>query len=221
LTREYVAGRRARYLSPVRLYLIVSVMYFLAASAAPTSLSSGSGQVPAPGIKIGVTGRADNGDLTAEERAAMLKHLDESSSMLRPLLRSMATDPVAFRARVLTIMPRVFFALLPVFAVIVALFYRGRPFPTSLVFAAHLHAFAFIVFTLTEASKFTGSLSFALTVSSVAGVAFAIYALKALRVVFGGGWGITIAKALAIGAVYSIASLPAFAVILAWASLSS
>ena len=83
-------------------------------------------------------------------------------------------------------MPRVFFALLPVFAVIVALFYRGRTFPTSLVFAAHLHAFAFIVFTLSEASKLTGSLSFALTVSRVATIALAIYALKALRVVFGG-----------------------------------
>jgi hypothetical protein len=222
LTREYVAGRRARYLSPVRLYLIVSVMYFLAASAAPQSMSSRSGQVAAPGgIQIGVTGAVNDRDLTAEERAAMLKHVDESSPLLRPLLRSIATDPAAFRARVLTIMPRVFFALLPVFALIVALFYRGRPFPTALVFAAHLHAFAFIVFTLSEASKLTGSLNFAVTVSSVATIVFAIYALKALRAVFGGSWGITVAKALGIGAVYSIASLPAFAVILAWASLSS
>ena len=40
LTREYVAGHRARYLSPVRLYLIVSVIYFVAASSTPPSMST-------------------------------------------------------------------------------------------------------------------------------------------------------------------------------------
>ncbi len=117
-------------------------------------------------------------------------------------------------------MPRVFFALLPVFAVIVALFYRGRRFPTSLVFAVHLHAFAFTVFTLAEAAKLAGSIGFAVAVSGIMTVAFTAYALLALRAVFGGSWPATVMKAAAIGAVYMIASLPAFAIILAWASLS-
>ena len=29
LTREFLAGRRARYLPPVRLYLVLSVLFFL------------------------------------------------------------------------------------------------------------------------------------------------------------------------------------------------
>ena len=33
LTREFLAGRRARYLPPVRLYLVLSVVFFLVASA--------------------------------------------------------------------------------------------------------------------------------------------------------------------------------------------
>ncbi|TLY63744.1 MAG: DUF3667 domain-containing protein [Gammaproteobacteria bacterium] len=33
LTREFLAGRRARYLPPVRLYLVLSVVFFLGASA--------------------------------------------------------------------------------------------------------------------------------------------------------------------------------------------
>jgi hypothetical protein len=136
------------------------------------------------------------------------------------MLRAVATDPIGFRARVLTIMPRVFFALLPVFAVIVALFYRGRRFPTSLVFAVHLHAFAFVAFTLSEAAKLTWSVSVAVTVGSIVTVAFTVYALMALRAVFGGGWGMTLVKATGIAVVYLIASMPAFAVILAWASLS-
>jgi Protein of unknown function (DUF3667) len=220
LTREYVAGRRARYLSPVRLYLIVSVIYFVAASSTPPTVSTRSGKVSAPGgLQIGVTGSTDGDELSAEERAQLLASADKAPAVFRPLLRAVATDPIGFRARVLTIMPRVFFALLPVFAMIVALFYRGRRFPTSLVFAVHLHAFAFIVFTLSEAAKLTGSTGVEVAVSGVVTFAFTAYALLALRAVFGGSWPSTVGKAAAIGVVYLIASLPAFAIILAWASV--
>ena len=221
LTREYVAGRRASYLSPVRLYLIASVIYFVAASSTPPSMSTRSGQVEAPGgLQIGVTRSTDGDELSAEERAQLLASADKAPAVFRPLLRAVASDPIAFRARVMTIMPRVFFALLPVFAVIVALFYRGRRFPTSLVFAVHLHAFAFTAFTLSEAAKLTGSIGVAVAVSGVVTVAFAAYLLLALRAVFGGSWPATVLKAAAIGVVYLIASLPAFAIILAWASVS-
>lgn len=221
LTREYVAGRRARYLSPVRLYLIVSVIYFLAASSTPPTMSTTRrGELAAPGgVQIGITGSANGVALSAEERADLLASVEKAPWVLRPLLRAVATDPIAFRARVLTIMPRVFFALLPVFAAIVALFYRRRRFPTSLVFAVHLHAFAFAMFTLSEAAKLTGSVGFAVTVASMMTVVFAAYVLMALRAVFGGSWTITVAKAVAIGVIYLIASLPAFAIILAWASV--
>ena len=221
LTREYVAGRRARYVSPVRLYLIVSVIYFVTASGTPASMSTRSGQVAAPGgLQIGISRQTSGADLTPEEREELLARAETAPAVLRPLFRAVASDPVGFRARVLTIMPRVFFALLPVFAVIVAMFYRGRRFPTSLVFAVHLHAFAFTVFTLSEAAKLAGSIGFAVGVSGIVTVAFAAYALLALRAVFGGSWSATVMKAAAIGVVYMIASLPAFAIILAWASLS-
>ena len=222
LTREYVAGRRARYLSPIRLYLIVSVMYFVVAAAAPANVSTRSGEVQMPGgVKIGFTRTSQGMDLSDEDRKEMLASAERAPALIRPLLVSIANDPLAFRARVLTIMPRVFFALLPVFAAIVALFYRGRRFPTTLVFAAHLHAFAFTVFTLSEASKMTGSIPVAVAAGTIVAVGFAVYALVAARTVFGGGWAITIVKAVGIGAVYVLASLPAFAVILIWATLSS
>lgn len=35
LTREFLEGRRARYISPVRLYLTASVVYFVLAASAP------------------------------------------------------------------------------------------------------------------------------------------------------------------------------------------
>lgn len=48
---------------------------------------------------------------------------------------------------------------------------------------------------------------------------FGVYALMALRAVFGGSWPKTIAKAVAIGILYLICAVPAFMVILIWASL--
>ncbi|HET7218825.1 MAG TPA: DUF3667 domain-containing protein [Vicinamibacterales bacterium] len=219
LTREYLAGRRARYLSPVRLYLIVSVMYFLAAAAAPASARNGQLATPG-GVRIGVTGTREGLKLSAEERAEILASAEKAPAVLRPMLVAVANDPVAFRARVLTIMPRVFFALLPVFAAILALFYRGRPFPTSLVFAVHLHAFAFAAFTLSELVKLTGAIGLSIAVGAVVTIVFVAYALMAFRAVFGGGWPATIVKGAGIGLVYLIASLPAFAIILFWASLS-
>jgi hypothetical protein len=149
----------------------------------------------------------------------LVKSIAEAPWFLRPMLQSIADDAAGFRARIFTIMPRVFFAMLPVFAGIVALFYRGRRFPTALVFAAHLHAFAFLVFAATEASKWTGSLVVAAAVGGLGLVAFTWYSLGALRAVFGGGWAITIAKAIGIGFAYAVSSIPAFFIILIWASL--
>ena len=41
LTREYLAGRRAHYLPPLRVYLILSVIYFVVAASAPTLNGAG------------------------------------------------------------------------------------------------------------------------------------------------------------------------------------
>ena len=220
LTHEYMAGRRARYLSPVRLYLIVSVIYFVVAAAAP-NIRSRDGEINMPGgVRIGLVRSDKSLEMSDEDRQKLLASAERAPSLIRPLLVSIAKDPAGFRGRVLTIMPRVFFAMLPVFAAIVALFYRGRRFPTALVFAAHLHAFAFTVFTLSEASKLTRSIPIAVAVSTVVTFGFAAYALVAARRVFGGGWLITIVKAAGVGLVYLVASLPAFAIILVWAVLS-
>jgi hypothetical protein len=220
LTQQYVDGRRTRYLPPIRLYLIVSVAYFLIAASAPEEVTMReSSTISGPGgMQIDVS--ADDGSpaISAEERAELVKSADEAHWLFQPMLRSVAEDPDAFRARMFTIMPRVFFAMLPVFAGVVALFYRKCHFPTALVFAVHLHAFAFIVFAVAEAVKFTGNAHLADRVSGLMAVVFGIYALMAFRRVFGGRWPITIVKAAAIGFAYLVAAVPAFIIIMLWAS---
>lgn len=211
LTIDYLQGRRARYLSPVRLYLTASVIYFLIAAAAPAPAAK-SGEVDGPGgLRIA---------LTTDDRAAIEESLASAPWPLRPLFQALLKDPDGFRARIFEIMPRVFFALLPVFAGIVWLFYRARRFPAALVFAVHLHAFAFLIFSISEAAKFTRSPVFSVAVGIPLLVWFSVYSLRAQHAVFGGRWGSTVAKATAIGVIYLLASIPAFLIILVWASLT-
>lgn len=222
LTIDYIEGRRARYLSPVRLYLTVSVIYFVLSAAAPDISSRSDNTVTGPGgLQIGLTQPGVGSRMLSEEdRAAVLKDIEGAPWFIRPMLRSIAEDQDGFRARLFTIMPRVFFGMLPVFAAIVALFYRGRRFPTALVFAAHLHAFAFLIFSFSEAAKFSKVPVLAAAIGLVAIVVFVAYALRSFRAVYGGSWPKTIFKAAAIGFAYSLAAVPAFLIILIWASLT-
>jgi hypothetical protein len=219
LTREYLEGRRAHYLPPVRVYLVVSVLYFVIAASAPEDVTTRPATITGPGgMRIGITDDGDRLAMSAEDRAEMLKNVDRAPWLIRPMIRSVAEDPEAFRSRMFTIMPRVFFAMLPVFAGVVALFYRKCHFPTALVFAVHLHAFAFIVFAIAEAMKFAGNARLADAVNGLMALLLAVYALRAFRSVFGGGWPITIFKAAGIGFIYLVAAVPAFVVVLLWAA---
>jgi hypothetical protein len=218
LTTEYLAGRRAPYLPPLRLYLIVSVVYFVIAASAPADGRSQRTINGPGGVRVGITNDERTGDISDEERAELLREVETAHWLIRPMLRDLASDPDGWRARIFTVMPRVFFALLPVFAAVVALFYRRRHFPTFLVFAVHLHAFAFVVFSVSEALKYGGSDLLASGVAAVLTVGFMIYALRSFRAVFGGTWPVTIAKAIGIGLVYAVVSMPAFFVMMVWAS---
>lgn len=221
LTLEYLNGRRARYLSPMRLYLTVSVIYFVIAAAVPSDAGGSPAELRGPGsLRIGLWADSPASALGEKERAELKAEIDEAPWPLKLLFQAIEKDPAAFRARLFTVMPRVFFGMLPVFAAIVALFYRGRHFPTTLVFAAHLHAFAFLIFAISEAAKFTRSEVVRVAIGLPVAIAFVIYAVRSFRAVFGGSWSTTIGKGAAIGFVYLLTALPAFFIILVWASLT-
>ena len=134
LTREFLEGRRARYLSPLRLYLLASLSYFVIAASAP-DVRTASGKSPLfIGLKPSPSGtrasapervataaeramrtREENSDpdlrpegkpLTAEERAAVLKDIERAPAVARPFLRRAVTDPAGFRREVSEISSR-------------------------------------------------------------------------------------------------------------------
>ena len=240
LTHEFLEGRCVRYISPLRLYLTASLVYFLVAAAAP-DVKTESGKTLFLGVRVGATttergpptsrpervsaaasSALEKGEAaSAAEREAALEDIARAPAVMQPFLRKAVQDPGDLKRRIFTTMPRMLFALLPVFAGILALFYRGRKYPEHLYFAIHLHAFTFLALTVAELLKLTGSPVLAVVGSLIGVIWLPIYATLALRRVYGGSLGRTVAKVLAIGAIYGVATAVAFVILLYWVSIAA
>ncbi len=141
LTLEYLAGRKRRYIHPLRLYLTASVVFFLVAKVLvpevqPVAIGSRSATATAVGDGFQCArGRSDlQGPREAPERA-LRRH---DAAPRRPTMRPSASCRS---------FPYAMFLLVPVFALITRAAYWNRPFNFGehLVFALHLHAFMFFL----------------------------------------------------------------------------
>lgn len=216
LTLEVLQGRRARYVSPVRVYLLASLVYFLISATAPNL--RGPDEPDIPGVTVKIQG-SDPGAAAADavaEREELLKALDRAPWWARPVLRAAVLNPDELRTRMLENLPRVFFVLVPLFAGIVALFFRGRRFPQHLVFALHLHAAMFVGFAVSELVTFTRSFAVSATVELIVRVALAAYALIAFRTVYRERWMPVVTKAAGISVLYLVVSMVAVLTTLFW-----
>jgi len=179
LTVEFLEGRRARYLPPFRLYLVLSVVLFLAAaSVTPHTDVVGLGsQEDANHLKNAptVTPRRDQ---TPEQRAHQICDGIEfgiGPKSWEPRLRAgcfkIALDGGhAYLQNFYHNVPRALFFLLPLLALVMSLMYWRRYYVEHLLFFIHNHAFTFVLFT---------AFTLALTVTSW-GWLIALYVLIAL-----------------------------------------
>jgi hypothetical protein len=235
LTREFISGRRVRFISPVRLYLTLSVVYFVLAASAP-SVRPGKGVGPSvAGISIGVERSTASGPgqvsraaldardegISPAERDSALSQIAHAPKVLRPVLTRAVQDPAGFKSNILRDMPRVLFLLLPVFAGIVALFYRNRNYPEHLYFAVHLHAFVFLAMSLAEVAKFTHLVALATLMGVGTTLWIVAYTVASLRRVYGGSIAATLAKSVGIGALYMCAGTVAILGLAFWAAVAT
>lgn len=233
LTREFLEGRRARYLSPLRLYLLASLVFFLLSAAAPKVRvgSAGTSDASRPTSTVrsrpqrvaDVASGSLSGDekLSATDREAALKDIDRAPALMRPFLKKAVGDPTGFKRGIVETMPRMLFALLPIFAAIVALFYRRRKYPEHLYFAIHVHAFMFLSLAIAELAKFTRVPALVGTVALVSVAWIPIYTTLAFRRVYGGTIARTLVKEIGIGILYGACSVVAFVGMLYWVSVLS
>ncbi|MEP6491918.1 MAG: DUF3667 domain-containing protein [bacterium] len=237
LTIEFLQGRRARYLSPLRLYLMASLAYFVLQSAAPQPQKQIDAILPVanatvvPGVrtpsrperignavKMSLAGKGAG--LSPEDKAWALENSVKAPLVLRPLIRRMIEDPVGFRRGFVETIPRMLFALLPVFAAIVACLYRGRKYPEHLYFAIHLNVFLFFVFSLGALISFARMPGLSQVLETLM-VVFWIpwYSTVAFRRVYGGSIPMTLVKEVVVAGVYGFACLVGLVGVVYWVSL--
>ena len=238
LTHEFLAGRRARYLPPVRLYLVLSVVFFLWASVMPgkaqvlliTEPQHGTRSVAMTPIEA-----AKNNPLaprpgeSAEQRAQRVCNNGQSqyrgpwrdfllTKMHQVCVRSVIDNGKAVRESLLHNVPRALFLFLPLLAGAMMLMYwwPRHYYVEHLLLFVHNHAFAFLLLLL------AGVLS-ALLPTISAGVNLAVfvyvawYAYRSMRVVYGQGRWLTLGKLVVMSFFYLVAG----SLMLAFTSLYS
>ena len=133
LTREYLAGRRAPYVRPLKLYLLAALLSFGVLAIWPeTAIQVVLKQEPAK-----------------EGASLQPAPAEEASSWQHRGLLVALEDPQGFGRALTANLQRAFFLLLPVFALLLKLMYLRRRslYLDHLVFALHYHAFAFVILT--------------------------------------------------------------------------
>jgi hypothetical protein len=211
LTREYLAGRRRRYIGPARLFLVSSLVLFAALRLASEALDIDN----AARVDPAVTPRTkiDSGDLVAVDDDLNVRFgvwpgitalLDKPIARFNRLSRAQKVEQIL--AGTLRYGPYAMFALLPAFALLLKLLYLGRRrryparprlYGEHLVFAAHNHAFLFVAGTLLYVVP-TGWVRGALALWAV------VYLAWSMRAAYGGSWVGIAARAFVLLVAYSI-----------------
>lgn len=206
LTAEYLAGRRARYIRPLRLYLTCSVLFFVALSLSGSArvVDDGDGMVRAFGGAVTI--RAQPGTAT-DVRPECAPDAPAAGDAIERRLRRWTCRPSAERLGLVVgaverQMPTAVFALMPFFALLLRLVHRrsGFGYAEHLIFALHLHAAAFLVAAAYVLLPGPGAMLQPLLV-----VLLVAYLFLALRRVYGASRRRTALRLLAIAPPYLLA----------------
>ena len=162
LTRDYIEGKRARYVEPLRLYLSFSIIFFAIFKLGGVSFGDGPPQTP-PAQQV----QAQKGEIPEKRKNDSVIEFDEGderraqafAASIHPLLGKKVAQFTALPEKeretallraLSSYSPYAIFALMPVFAALLKLLYlgTGRRYGEHLLFALHTNAFAFLMLSL-------------------------------------------------------------------------
>jgi hypothetical protein len=202
LTEDVIAGRRARWLSPLRVYLICSLAFFISGPFVERVTGRAAREV----AKLTIS----DGDSTlsasdAQNRAAAIAYLRQymDSTRAEAALENIGELNNQFLANV----PKAMFLLMPLFALVTWAAWRagGLKYPAHLHFSLHVHASFFAAMTIAELAK----LSATNLLPIIAGVAALVYTtwygVVAAHRVLGGTAGQVAVRGLIAAVVYGAA----------------
>ncbi|MCX6246238.1 MAG: DUF3667 domain-containing protein [Bacteroidetes bacterium] len=245
LTLEYMSGKRKSYVEPFKLFLVISVIYFLllpfgkepeAENTAP--VLSGSNKVQPVNDKSGSehTHFTLNGLSVSKSGRDSIKEEIDSTGVKRYVEKHFAKESIwtkLFVSQVIKLMissgqsfttvlehtaSKLIFLLIPFFAALLKLFYirRKRLYFEHLIFSLHLHAFIFLMLIL----YLLVELIFPVNLFFIAMIIL-VYGFIALKKYYGQGFGKSLAKMLMISLSYLIIGVPLLFMLLILVALFS
>lgn len=168
LTNEYNAGKRVRYISPLKMYLFISVIFFFlvatnrhkdsfveyspdtaavsdSTTTADSSKSISGAQKKAP---ITVKQKPKNRQILKSDTLANEQNRTDQKKQSQPKISG--EKKKEFQNYFFNFLPKMFFFLLPVFALLLKLLYVRRKiyYTEHFIFSLHFHSFLFLVTSL-------------------------------------------------------------------------
>lgn len=222
LTREYLRGRKRRYVLPLRLYLTISVVTLLSLQWSGVLHAIREDEI----VKVD---KEDTKDFTLVGVGGIKAGMESGKFICEGLplswcerLRERFTmDPTSMNRELKRVPERfvshwgqAMFGLLPLYAFFLKLVYLNRRMRWSehLVFALHLHSFWFVMLGL--------QLFDVPFFKTAALIAVPVYSLIAIQVVYGGRWWATALRAMTLCMLYGMTLVFAMAIVAVWAFIA-
>jgi hypothetical protein len=228
MTIAFLAGQRARFVPPIRLYIFTSLIFFLALGVSgfvlvqPVSTRVVDGDSSTNNITLkllappsatpvllpGSIGHSDGGVINVTRHGKQRKVSVEQ-------MIELANDPVHMSAFLTEWLPKVLVAAMPLFALLLGLLYvrRKRYLIDHLVLTLHLHAFLFAVGILLIGLRATtgeGLPPFLLP------ALLSLYFLLTIKRVYAQSWVRTIIKSFVLWLAYPIILLLSAVALAIW-----
>lgn len=207
---HYNEGKRERYFHPARMYVFISFIYFLLIGILPDENASGNAAKETQEEKKGLNWKYDNriGDYDSfaqydsaqqalppgQRDGAIKRMMYQKIARVNEKYQNTGRDFSAdFGEHFLANTPRIFFVLLPIFALLLKLLYVRKDFYYSehLVFSVFYYNFFFLagsIFMLVDLIPVVEYLTWAIAVWVI------LYLLIAMKRMYGQPWGKTIFK---------------------------
>ena len=227
LSREYFAGRRVRYVSPLKLYFFLSIIAFfliqqsvdIATGDGKTVPTEGAAKSPDTDQKFTIghfNGKPWNAKSNPIEFAWLPDAgnglINQKLGKLESTVKNRDWEQLTHAALAAT--PQTLLILLPIFAMLLKLAYvfRGRLYMEHLIVALHNHAFllsslsslAVLTEMSTWATPVPGWKSLVDLATTLLLAWVPLYFLLSLKYVYGQSWKMTVFKFLLIGFSYSL-----------------
>jgi hypothetical protein len=215
LTREFLDGRRASYLPPVRLYLVLSVLFFLVVALVPKPLGLHQEVVTQRGSQIiltplGTPSATPMTEARAQTICADFRYDGPWAARLASRLQADCVKVVMgngnYRDSFLHSTGRAMFILLPLLALVMKALYRRPPhhYIEHLLFFVHNHAFLFLVLAIYAPLVAFAPAALHEIVHAGLWAYIAVYFYISMRRVYGQGWLLTGTKFVGLTCAYFV-----------------